>query len=164
MPELTAWRVDKAKRARTSFNGEGAAIEGGRWNSAGVRVVYLSANLAMAALEKFVHLPKPLPAGMKLVRTEVTFSDSLVHRVNLADLPADWRIAPPTASTQAIGDTWARDSVSAILAVPSVLIPEEVHYLLNPSHPDFKKVKTGTPEDFTFEYRIARLDEPRPRS
>ena len=160
MPELTAWRVDKAKRSRTSYNGEGAALEGGRWNSAGVRVVYLSANLAMAALEKFVHLPKPLPAAMKLVRFKVTFSDALVNRVKSADLSADWRTAPPSASTQAIGDTWARDAVSAVLAVPSVLIPEETNYLLNPAHPDFKKVKIGEPEDFTFDYRIARLIEP----
>ncbi len=160
MPELTAWRVDKAKRSRTSFTGEGAALEGGRWNSAGVRVVYLSASLAMAAFEKYVHLPKPLPAGMKLVRFKVTFSDALLHRVKPSDLPADWRTAPPSASTQAIGDTWARDAVSAVLAVPSVLIPEEINYLLNPAHPDFKKVKIGGPEDFTFDYRIARLVEP----
>lgn len=160
MPELTAWRVDKAKRSRTSFSGEGAAIEGGRWNSAGVRVVYLSANLAMAALEKYVHLPKPLPAGMKLVRFKVSFSDTLVHRVKATVLPTDWRAAPPSASTQAIGDAWARDAVSAVLAVPSVLIPEETNYLLNPAHPDFKKVKIGEPEDFTFDYRIARLIEP----
>ncbi|HUG12020.1 MAG TPA: RES family NAD+ phosphorylase [Opitutaceae bacterium] len=160
MPELTAWRVDKAKRARTSFKGEGAALEGGRWNSAGVRVVYLSANLAMAALEKYVHLPKPLPADMQLVRFKVTFSDALVHRVKPAELPANWRAAPPSPATQAIGDAWARDAVSAILAVPSVLIPEETNYLLIPSHPDFKKVKIGGPEDFAFEYRIARLIEP----
>jgi RES domain-containing protein len=160
MPELTAWRIDKAKRARTSFSGEGAALEGGRWNSAGVRVVYLSGNLAMAALEKYVHLPKPLPAGMKLVRFKVTFSDALVHRVKQATLPGEWRSAPPSASTQAIGDTWARDAVSAVLAVPSVLIPEETNYLLNPAHPDLKKVKIGEPEVFTFDYRIARLVEP----
>jgi len=161
MPELTAWRVDKAKRARTSFSGEGAALEGGRWNSAGVRVVYLSASLAMAALEKYVHLPKPLPAGMELVRFKVTFSDSLVQRVKPADLPADWRAAPPSASTQFIGDTWTRDVVSAVLAVPSVLIPEETNYLLNSAHPDFKKVKIGEPEAFAFDYRIARLTEPK---
>lgn len=160
MPELAAWRVDKAKWAATSFNGEGAAREGGRWNSEGVRVVYLSATLAMAALEKYLHLPKPLPAGMRLVRFKVSFDESLVHRVDPGSLPAGWRTAPPTTATQKVGDRWVGDGRSAVLAVPSVLIPEETNYLLNPMHPDFKKIMIGKPGAFDFDYRIARLVEP----
>lgn len=160
MPELTAWRVDKAKWAGTSFNGDGAARDGGRWNSEGVRVVYLSASLAMAALEKYVHLPKPLPSGMNLVRFKIRFDESLVHRVKPSNLPDDWRIAPPPATTQAIGDKWVRGNISAVLAVPSVLIPEETNFLLNPAHPDFRKVSIGAPQSFDFDYRIARLIEP----
>ena len=61
MPErvLQAWRIDKAKRAKTSFSGAGAALEGGRWNPPDFPMVYLSESLAMAALEKLVHLPMP---------------------------------------------------------------------------------------------------------
>ena len=160
MSELIAWRVDKTKWAGTSFNGDGAAREGGRWNPAGVRVVYLSASLAMAALEKYVHLPKPVPPATKLVRFRVRFDDSLVRRVKVSDLPDDWRTAPPPVSTQAIGDKWVRGGTSPVLAVPSVLIPEETNYLLNPAHPDFRKVKIGAPQPFDFDYRIARLIEP----
>lgn len=162
MPELIAWRVDKAKWAGTSFNGDGASKEGGRWNSAGVRVVYVSASLAMAALEKYIHLPKPVPAGMRLVRFKLTFDESLVRRVDPADLPPDWRDAPPPAAVQAIGDKWARDGKSAILAVPSALIPDETNYLLNPAHRDFRKIAVGAPQPFDFDYRIARLIEPQP--
>lgn len=160
MSELTAWRVDKAKWSRSSFDGEGAARDGGRWNSSGVRVVYASASLAMAALEKYVHLPKPLPAAMKLVRFKIRFDESLVHRVDPAKLPAGWRDAPPPAATQSIGDKWVRDAVSAVLAVPGAIIPEETNYLLNPVHPDFRKIRMGAAEPFEFDYRIGRLVEP----
>ncbi len=162
MPEITAWRIDKAKRAATSFNGVGAAAEGGRWNSAGVAVVYVSEHLAMAAQEKYVHLPKPVPSSVKFVKILVTFHSDLVARVNLNTLPADWQIAPVPVSTQAIGDGWMKAGKSAVLAVPSATIPEEWNFLINPSHPDFKKIKIEAPFPFSFGYRVARLVEPPP--
>lgn len=160
MPELHAWRVDKSKWAGSSFNGNGAATEGGRWNSAGIRVVYASSNLAMAAQEKYVHLPKPVPAAMQFVQFHLHFAASLVKRVDESSLPSTWRDAPPTAETQKIGDDWVLASESAVLAVPSAIIPEEVNYLLNPGHPDFKRIVIEKPTPFTFDYRIARLKEP----
>jgi RES domain-containing protein len=161
MPELSAWRVDKAKWARSSFDGAGAATEGGRWNSAGIRVVYASANLAMAAQEKYVHLPKPVPDSMQFVKFRIRFDAALVTQVAASKLPANWRVAPPTVETQKIGDDWALANESAVLAVPSAIIPEEVNYLLNPAHPDFKKIVVENPSPFTFDYRMARLSDPR---
>jgi len=162
MPDVQAWRIDKAKWAATSFSGTGAAAEGGRWNSAGVAVVYASQHLAMAAQEKYVHLPKPVPAAMKFVKFEITFDSSLVTEIAHAALPADWRSAPLLASTQALGDAWAQAGTSAVLAVPSAIIPEEWNFLLNPAHADFKKIRISDPLPFEFDYRFARLVEPAP--
>lgn len=160
MPDVRAWRIDKEKWASSSFSGAGAAVEGGRWNSAGVAVVYASEHLAMAAQEKYVHLPKPVPTTMKFVKFELNFDSSLVTEVDRAALPADWQNAPLLATTQSIGDAWVQSGKSAVLAVPSAIIPEEWNFLINPTHPDFKKISIRAPLPFAFDYRVARLVEP----
>lgn len=156
MPEavLQAWRIDKAKRAKTAFTGEGAALEGGRWNPEGLPMVYLSASLAMAAMEKLVHLPVPEGLVAHFIRFQVTFSPSLVEV--LRKLPDDWESKPVPGSTQRMGARWLQDRRSAVLAVPSAIIPAERNYLLNPLHPDFRKIRIGRPAAFAFDSRLLR--------
>ena len=67
-PEISAWRIDRRKWQKSSFSGAGAQLEGGRWNSAGIPVVYASRNLAMAALETANRPPATLP-GLFTVRS-----------------------------------------------------------------------------------------------
>ena len=150
MPE--AWRIVKAKHAATAFSGEGAARTGGRWNSRGVRVIYTSSTKSLAALESLVHLNPPTP--FKYVAIRITFDDALVKTVTPKVLPPNWRVEPPPPSTKALGDVWVRQAESAILALPSVIIPGEINFLLNPAHPGFKKISIGRPERFTFDPRL----------
>ena len=150
MPE--AWRIVKQKHAPTAFSGDGAAKTGGRWNSRGVPVVYASSTKSLAALETLVHLNPPVP--FKYVGFRLQFDDALIVKVPLNRLPADWRLEPPPPSTKAIGDAWVREIRSAVLALPSVLIPGELNYLLNPAHPAFKKISIGKPERFAFDPRL----------
>ncbi len=149
---LEAWRVVKEKHVATAFSGEGAAKTGGRWNSRGVVVVYTSATRSLAALETLVHLNPPVMFNYRIIRIE--FDEAWVERLPLAALPSDWRTEPPPLSTRQLGDTWARSSRTAILAVPSVIIPEETNYVLNPAHPDFKKITISKPAPFTFDPRL----------
>jgi RES domain-containing protein len=151
-PVLQAWRIDKARRAKNAFTGKGAALEGGRWNPAGLLAVYLSENLAMAAMEKLVHLPMPESLPVRFVRFHVTFQPSLVEV--LRELPDDWDVKPVPVSTQRIGGRWLQSRRSALLAVPSAIIPAERNYLLNPLHPDFRKIRIGKPEQFAFDPRL----------
>jgi RES domain-containing protein len=146
------WRIVKEKQVSTAFSGEGAAKAGGRWNSRGVAVVYTSASKSLAALETIVHLNPPVLFKYKIIRIE--FADELVEKISAAILPRDWRAEPPPPSTKWIGDAWVRESRCAILAVPSVIISDEVNYMLNPAHPNFKKVALGEPEDFAFDPRL----------
>ena len=162
MPAPSAWRIDRAKWEATSFDGAGAAAEGGRWNSTGVRVVYASAHLSMAAQEKYVHLPKPVPAAMTFVKFRIDFGSVAVKRLDPASLPAGWRDSPPTIASQQIGNQWVLSGETAILAVPSALIPEEENYLLNPLHPDFRKITIHPSEPFFFDPRLAQLAAPAP--
>ena len=147
-----AWRIVKEKHAATAFDGEGAWLYGGRWNSPGRRVVYTSAALSLAALESLVHLNPPVV--FKYVAIPIEFDDALVERVASSGLPADWTEEPPPPSTKAIGDQWVMESRSAVLQLPSIIIPGEPNYLLNPTHADFKKIVIGRPAPFAFDPRL----------
>ena len=159
MPEPSAWRVEDKRWVAQSFSGIGASLEGGRWNSAGVPAIYVSKHLAMAAQEKFVHLPRPLPRSAAYVKFGLRFGGLAVTRMGSSDLPSDWRAEPVPKSTQKIGDAWIALGRTAILAVPSVLYPEETNFVLNPAHPDFRRIKIGDPAPFTFDPRMARRVE-----
>jgi RES domain-containing protein len=146
-----AWRIVKARHAATAFTGEGAAKTGGRWNSRGVFVIYTSGTKSLATLESLVHLNPPLT--FNYVAFRLRFDESLVGIFNIKNLPADWRDEPPPPSTKALGDTWVKAARSPVLALPSV-ITGETNYLLNPAHPDFKKISIGRAKPFVFDPRL----------
>jgi len=150
MPE--AWRIIKAQHAATAFSGRGAADYGGRWNSRGVAVVYTSQTKSLAVLESLVHLNPPVAFHYSAFHLE--FPETYVETFSLAQLPAGWRTEPPPPSTQHMGDHWVRRSRTAVLAVPSVIIPGETNYLLNPAHADFAKIIICPPEPFAFDPRL----------
>ena len=149
---LEAWRICKSRHAATAFTGEGAAIAGGRWNSPGIRLVYVSASQSLALLENLVHVNPAVP--FKLVAFHIKFPPSLVTVLELADLPANWAESPAPVASQKVGDTWVTAGDSAVLSLPSVIVPGERNYLLNPAHPDFKKIEIRGPADFPVDPRL----------
>lgn len=142
----------RERHAAAAFHGEGAAKYGGRWNSRGVPMVYTSATLSLAALETLVHLNPPMP--FRYLAFRITFADGLVEEVAAKHLPADWQTSPPPPSTRAIGDVWVREARSAVLAVPSVLVPSEWNYVLNPAHSGFRKIAIGKSLPFAYDPRL----------
>ena len=152
--KITAWRILKTQHAGRAFDGEGARLAGGRWNKIGVPLIYTADSLALAALEIMVHLPKSELLKARYQRIPVQFDSRLIKSFNLIDLPEDWDLLPPPESTQAIGTSWARKNSSVVLKVPSTIIREEFNYLINPLHPDFDKLTTGTPQRFVFDPRV----------
>jgi RES domain-containing protein len=147
-----AYRIVRQKFAATAFTGEGAALAGGRWNSLGTRMVYCSATASLAALETLVHLNPAMCFTYSLYPIE--FDERLIEKIARANLPSDWRDEPPPPSTKRIGDAWARESRSAVLQLPSVIIPVESNYLFNTSHPDYRTIRIGKPEPFAFDTRM----------
>ena len=93
-----AWQIVKERHATDAFDGEGARLYGGRWNSRGTRLVYASATLSLAALENLVHLAPPVT--FRFVAYRVEFAESLVESIPVPGLPGDWTEEPPTRSTQ----------------------------------------------------------------
>jgi RES domain-containing protein len=117
-----AWRIVREKRANTAFDGEGARLHGGRWNSVGVRVVYVSRTKSLAALETLGHLPPPVTA--KYVAIHLQFDDVLVKTYIIAALPAGWYAEPPSLVSRRIGDAWVKSARSPLLALPSMITGE----------------------------------------
>jgi len=84
----------------------------------------------------------------------VDFDEAMVTAVEREDLPASWRDHPPPPETRAIGDRWVAEGNSAVLRVPSVVVPSEFNFILNPSHPAFADIRIGDPMLFPFDPRL----------
>jgi RES domain-containing protein len=149
----TGWRIVKTKFAGQAFDGEGARRYGGRWNSPGVRMVYTSESLALAALEILAHLGRSR-ALASYSRCAVHFDAALVTSLDRSLLPADWRAYPAPAELQSLGNSWITSKTSAVLEVPSALVETESNYLINPLHPDFGSLIIESSEPFDFDPRL----------
>jgi RES domain-containing protein len=152
---LKVWRISDRRHLATAFTGEGASQYGGRWNSQGNRVIYTSATLSLATLEKFVHI-KIEQTGSSLVAIDVDIPDEVdietVIKEQLSLLP--WYNYPALPDLVSFGDEWITSRRTAVLCVPSGIIPVENNYLLNPLHPDFSKITIHTDKLFSFDRRM----------
>ena len=152
---LTGWRLVPAAQAASAFDGEGARLYGGRWNSVGVPMVYASQHLSLAALEIRVHIERTSMARPYKCFA-FHFDESLLRKFPTEELPKNWRELPAPPSVQALGDAWARQGQSALLAVPSTIIESESNLLINPRHHDFQKIRIEKPSEFWFDTRLFR--------
>jgi RES domain-containing protein len=151
--KITVWRIFKKKHQAFAFTGEGARRFGGRWNSKGVAVVYASQSPALAALEMLVHL-EAQHLRQAYLFAPISFDSSLIEHFDLDQLPKTWRKDPPPRALRDIGDEWVAGARSVVLRVPSAIIASESNYLLNPSHPSFKKCAFGAVVPFRFDPRL----------
>ena len=151
---LTVWRMVTARFARSAFSGAGARLYGGRWNRKGVPLVYTSETQSLAVLELLVQ-DEPLRARYVMIEARIP-KGMKIDRIKVEDLPSDWRDMAAREKLRAIGSEWAGKRSAAVLAVPSAVIPSETNYLLNPLHPDFKRIRTGKPERFETDRRLIR--------
>ncbi len=140
---MRVYRIEREKYLDTTLSGGGAAsAKGFRWNSMGTPLVYTAESRALATLEVAVHLDisTDLPTDRFYVEIEIP-DDLPILAVALADLPEDWSAKPPTTATQMVGDDFVQQNEAAVLKVPSCIVPLEYNYLINPHHPDAKKIK-----------------------
>jgi RES domain-containing protein len=114
--------------------------------------VYVSSSLSLALVETLVHLPGRVLSAFSAVSIEFDATD--VEELD-RKLPTDWTVEPPAGSTQAIGDAFVAGGRRLALRVPSVVVPSEWNYVLNPRHPRFAAAKIGKPTAFPFDRRLA---------
>lgn len=136
------------------FSGEGAFLNGGRWNSPGNRVVYTAQSLSLATLELLVHLDAR-QIKSNFVHAEAKFQVGIVSEI---DLSQTWLTSASSDEFKVIGDRWIRDNKSAILRVPSIVSKQEYNYLFNPKHPDFPKITLHETAAFTFDPRLLKQE------
>jgi RES domain-containing protein len=118
------------------LSGRGGLRFSGRWHSQGARIVYLSDHPAMTLLETLVHLevePEDVPDTFQLLAVDIPDN---VHFDSIAEhqLAAGWR--DNQVLTQDLGDRWLRENRTALLRVPSAIVPFATNWLLNPAHAD----------------------------
>ena len=149
------WRLCKARYAVTALTGEGARLYAGRWNPAGVPMVYTSTSKSLACLEMFVHLdPNTMPNDMVSLLIKPP-KHVKVERLAESVLPVDWHSADHPI-LQKLGADWIASQRTVALQVPSAVVEGEWNVLLNPAHPDFAKLVVGEPEPFHFDNRMFR--------
>ena len=150
-----AWRIVAIQHLATAFDGEGARLHGGRWNSPGVPLVYTSESPALAALELLVGLGDAGHlAGFSLLSIELP--DAGIADLDRSLLPGNWKSYPAPPELARLGDSWVSSGSSLALRVPSVVIEQECNLLVNPDHADFGKVIIGSAIPFQFDERLAR--------
>jgi RES domain-containing protein len=147
---MIVYRITLTKFANKLFASGNAA----RWNSKDVKVIYTAGSRALACLENVVHRSLlGLKENFKTILIQIP--DNLkIEEIKISDLDPAWRKYSHYPNTQKIGDEWNRKARTAVLKVPSAIIPEEYNYILNPGHKDFKRIKLLGNEPFDFDERI----------
>jgi RES domain-containing protein len=140
------------------LSGKGAEITGGRWNAKGAAVVYAAENRSLACLETLVHLAAGgLPFNRYLV--EISIPDPVwaaAQRETAASLPVGWDAAPAGRTSIGFGTAWLRSRRSAVLVIPSAIVPEELCVLVNPAHPDSTGIRAVKSRRWLYDPHLTR--------
>jgi RES domain-containing protein len=151
---MIVWRLCKKKHAGDPLSGGGARLFGGRWNHKGVRVAYCSSTLSLATLEMLVHVDLPdLPTDLQAIEIEIPDGVPM-KTIAASTLPAGWQDTPGPDELKDIGTAWVAVGTELVLAVPSAVVPHESNYLVNPDHPDIKRVTIMAPTPFSMDPRL----------
>lgn len=155
---MQAWRIgtDTPTYQADDLTGAGAKHTGGRWNTKGNALVYASSSRALACLETIVHLGGgSLPLNRYLVRIDIP--DDVWKKSTVLDLPTapvGWDALPEGMVSLNFGDSWLASQASAILLVPSIVVPEEQNILINPAHPDTAAIKATKIRKWLYDARL----------
>jgi RES domain-containing protein len=156
---LAVFRIVTQRRAADAFSGEGARLYGGRWNPKGVPVVYTASTRSLAMLEMLVQ-DQPLRARYVIMPARIPFNVR-IERIATAALPGDWSTPGRVDEMRAMGAQWVTRAKTAVLCVPSAVVPSECNYLLNPAHADFARISRAAAETLTTDQRLVEKLSPR---
>lgn len=141
----------------SDLSGDGSRIFGGRWNSEGRYALYTSANRSLALLETLAHIPAKLFRNKKYILVTIFLPDKASLKfIEEKDLPNNWDALDIQHVTQKIGDNFLEEQKCLLFRVPSVLMPEEFNYIINPLHPSMKQVKVIHQREIRFNDRLIK--------
>jgi len=150
---VRVWRITHRQYAESAFSGEGARLYGGRFNSEGIRAVYTSGSLSLSLLELLVQIDDRAYLE-NCVQFYADIPEGLIYKPAVKELPAGWDDVPYGKSAQKFGDQWIKDGKYAVLRIPSVVVPIEFNYALNPAHRNFDKIEISRSDKVILDPRI----------
>lgn len=158
MESLLSVRVFRIAKTRyiNDFSGEGSRLFGGRWNKVGDPLVYFSEHLSLSLLEILVHVDfGNIPLDFSYVEVEIP--DTMVKTIKSIDfIKPKWNTEKAAGELQLFGSNWLKKRDSLALKVPSAVLQKEFNILLNPMHPDFKKIKIVRVDKMEVDFRLFR--------
>ncbi|MDB5249397.1 MAG: hypothetical protein JWQ40_3791 [Segetibacter sp.] len=149
---MIVYRVGKTKYAN-DLTGEGARLNGGRWNHKLTPCVYTSESRALSVLEYTVNVNiEDIPRALSVTTLQIP-EDNIIE-LSIAELPGDWRDSPSPSSTKDMGTELLKKRDYLIIKVPSAVLPDEFNYLLNPLHKESSRISIISIKDFVYDVRI----------
>jgi RES domain-containing protein len=150
---MMVFRLSKTHFAN-DLSGSGAEQFGGRWNSKGFPMIYASENRSLCVAEIAVHMPLGfLPVDFSMISIEIPSSIKILE-IEKRELPKNWNSIPFSVASQYFGDVFLKEKKYCIMKVPSVIVPGEFNYLINPLHPSTNKINIKKIEPFSFDERL----------
>ena len=149
---MIVYRVGKTRYAE-DLTGEGARLNGGRWNHKLTPCIYTAESRALAVLEYTVNVNiDDIPRALSFTYLEIP--DTGILAMAEAELPGNWKQVPSPSSTKDFGTNLLKAAKSLVIKIPSTVIPGEYNYLINPAHPGIKNCKIKAVVDFVYDVRI----------
>lgn len=157
---MKAYRITKERYAVLLASGYP-----GRWNSAGVYVIYAGEHRSLSILENIAHNPT-IPILERYVTLVIDIPDDIkTQTLEPSQLPTGWNRRDQHAKgvCQMIGDEFVSSQDAAVLRVPSAIVPQEYNLVISASHPDFTRISVATTERFEFDPRIVSRESDQDR-
>jgi RES domain-containing protein len=152
---MELYRIAQEKYA-DDLSGNGARLYGGRWNSEGLFAVYTSSSRSLALLEILAHTPAKMLNEKVYMLITLSVTDTLKpEELDRQKLTVGWDAPDTPPLTKKLGDKFLKARSGLLLAVPSVLMPEELNYVINPLHKDMRKVKRVHKRRIEFDSRLS---------
>lgn len=157
---MQVWRIatDAPSYAADDLTGTGARLTGGRWNRKGNALVYSASSIALAYPETVVHLSSGgLPLNRYLVRIDIPDAIwAAREELALPTAPVGWDAIPASMTSLDFGDSWLASQRSAVLVVPSIVVPEEQNILINAAHPDTRLMTASKVRRWLYDPRLVK--------
>jgi RES domain-containing protein len=148
---MILYRLSRKKHAKV-LDGVGAKLYPGRWNSLDVPMIYCADTIPQCMVEVLVHLEE---SPDDYCSVELIVPDDVgIVQPDPKKLPKEWRDDDYNASTRAVGDAFVADNGHLLMRLPSAAVPGGFNYVMNPLHPDIKRVKVGKVKPFKFDQRL----------
>jgi RES domain-containing protein len=158
------WRIgtDAPTYTAEDLTGAGAELTGGRWNRKGTPMLYAASSRALACLETVVHFNAgDLPLNRYLVELHVP-DDLIAVAVRFDPVTnVGWDAIPEGMVSVDAGEAWVRSGTSAVMIVPSAIVPEEMNFLINPKHADPKRIRASKLRKWSYDMRLRPAPAPR---